>query len=135
MKRRKLLGIGAISMMTGISGCAEQVEGIVNETENELEEEAEQRVEDELDGLSKPPDADVIVDEEEILVTSIGSDTVGVICGFPDDGDNITENIESMPNAIESVGSIDIDDCPEKGNRIVAVNKVNDIEVIEKIGD
>lgn len=123
MKRRRVLQILSVPIMGTLSGCADALET--------LEERVEKVVEDTVsDDLVRPPRARIDVElDGTILVLSLGTDTVGVMCGLPE-SDNPVQEVQNVENAVTSIGELE---CPDETERIVAINEAGDIEVVERV--
>ncbi|THE65249.1 hypothetical protein D8Y22_08560 [Salinadaptatus halalkaliphilus] len=115
---------GAVS----VAGCMDQVD-LVEETSEQLEEDAEDAVEDVTGDLERPPGADLEIDDGTITVMSLNSNTEGIKCG-PIEGDDPLAEIEDHELAATAAGET-IEDCDE--STIVAVTENGNTEVIEQL--
>ena len=127
MQRREVVrGVAALFGTVAVAGCGE-VEEIISEATEEAGDEAEGTVNETLDDLARPPDADVeMQDDGSVLVFSLGADTVGVKCGLIE-GDNPITEVQESEQATTTPGTT-IEDCSE--DRVIAVNEAGDVDVV-----
>ncbi|WP_049923069.1 hypothetical protein [Halopiger djelfimassiliensis] len=130
MNRRNVLRrIGALAGVAPLAGCLEASE-VVEQTGDQLEEKAEDEVDNVVDGLERPPTADLRIDPDgTITVMSLGTNTAGVKCG-PIEGDDPLEEIETHEKAADSAGEM-IEAC--EATTVVAVSESGNVAVIEEL--
>ncbi|MEY7848826.1 twin-arginine translocation signal domain-containing protein [Natrarchaeobius sp. A-rgal3] len=138
MKRRNLLrGVGATTAAAVVGGCLDEAElfeetaeGLEDESIDQLEEEAEETVENVTQGLEQPPGADLEIDADgTITVMSLDPNTEGVKCG-PIEGDDPLSEVRTHEDAADGVGQT-IEECSE--STVVAVSENGNVRVIERL--
>lgn len=131
MQRREFIsGIGAVVGTVTLAGCAEEVGEIVGEATEEASGEAEGEVNETLEGLARPPDADIqVLDDGTIAVLSLGTDTVGVKCGLIETENPIAE-VQQDESAVTSSGQ-ELEDCEDEP--VVAVNEAGETAIVAQV--
>ncbi|GAB3664434.1 hypothetical protein [Halopiger thermotolerans] len=129
MDRRHYLALAGTVASGALAGCTGQVTDVIEGTTEQVGRKANESVDETMADLTRPPSADVRVEHDgTVIVRSLGGDTVGVMCGFPET-DSPVEELETSERAVTGPGMLE--NCPKE--RLVAVNEVGDIKVIEEL--
>ncbi|AEH37683.1 hypothetical protein [Halopiger xanaduensis] len=129
MDRRRYLTLAGTAATGALAGCVGEVTDVVEGTTKEASQEANESVDEAMDTLTRPPSADVRVERDgTVIVRSLGGDTVGVMCGFPET-ESPVEELETSERAVTGPGALE--NCTKE--RLVAVNEAGDIKVIERL--
>lgn len=131
MQRREVLsGVGAVAATVSLAGCAEEVGELVETATEEASEEAEGEVNETLDDLAQPPDANVeVLEDGTVVVLSLGSDTVGVKCG-PMETEDPIEEVRNDEAAVTSSGQ-ELEGC--ENSIVMAVNEAGETDIVAEV--
>ncbi|RKD97343.1 hypothetical protein [Halopiger aswanensis] len=129
MDRRGYLALAGTAATGALAGCVGKVTDVVEGTTEEVGQKANESVDETMNTLTRPPSADVRVEHDgTVIVRSLGGDTVGVMCGFPET-ESPVEEVETSERAVTGPGMLE--DCT--ADRLVGVNEAGDIKVIERL--
>lgn len=129
MDRRRYLAVAGTAAAGSLAGCVGEVTGVIEESTKEVSQKANESVDETMAELTRPPSADVRVEHDgTVIVRSLGGDTVGVMCGFPET-ESPVEEVKTSERAVTGPGALE--NCT--ADRLVGVNEAGDIRVIEEL--